>query len=246
MTIDNPSPGIRCRTCFTLIELLVVVAIIAVLVALLLPALNQARSLARSNVCLSNLKNLGMAMGHYENDWNDYIPRTRYHYDNTQNDGSWDTALWPYLQITAQTKWTDTTRVIFHCPTDDLVRPYGPTGPRSYMINDEVSATTTPDPKCPPGKQWTRFPNSSHLILLACEPYQYSYIGYDLHTNKSWDTWHYYCTFSSQHNRGTNFLMVDGHAQRLEATDVSNWAAGTFDIPWNEGNRRWWWIEGTY
>lgn len=58
---------------FTLIELLVVVAIIAVLVAILMPTLSQARENARSTVCLSNLRQIGVADQIYadeNNDWN--------------------------------------------------------------------------------------------------------------------------------------------------------------------------------
>jgi prepilin-type N-terminal cleavage/methylation domain-containing protein/prepilin-type processing-associated H-X9-DG protein len=62
--IENP----KSRS-FTLIELLVVVAIIAVLVALLLPALQVARERARQLACLSNLKQIGIAVTMYPDDF---------------------------------------------------------------------------------------------------------------------------------------------------------------------------------
>ena len=59
---------------FTLIELLVVIAIIAILAAMLLPALSAARASAKSAQCISNMKNIGLALANYTSANNDLIP----------------------------------------------------------------------------------------------------------------------------------------------------------------------------
>src|SRR5688500_17999691 len=63
------------RSGFTLIELLVVIAIIALLAAILFPVFARARENARKSSCANNLKQVGVAMLQYTQDWDEvYVP----------------------------------------------------------------------------------------------------------------------------------------------------------------------------
>ncbi|MGC8668104.1 MAG: type II secretion system protein [Chthonomonadales bacterium] len=62
------------RTSFTLVELLVVIAVIAILAALLLPVFSAARAAARQTVCVSQLRQIGMACQMYRQDYGEFPP----------------------------------------------------------------------------------------------------------------------------------------------------------------------------
>ena len=80
------------RRGFTLIELLVVIAIIAILIALLLPAVQQAREAARRTQCRNNLKQWGLALHNYHDQYNMFPPAAI-----SGQGGSWGPSFYPML-----------------------------------------------------------------------------------------------------------------------------------------------------
>ncbi|QDT66519.1 DUF1559 domain-containing protein [Calycomorphotria hydatis] len=86
---------------FTLVELLVVIAIIAILIALLLPGVQQAREAARRSQCKNNLKQLGLALHNYHDNFRQFPPghgNIWNRWQGTGNHGSWLSRLLPYVE----------------------------------------------------------------------------------------------------------------------------------------------------
>ncbi|RYX82197.1 DUF1559 domain-containing protein [bacterium] len=90
---------------FTLIELLVVIAIIAILAAILFPVFSRARENARKTSCLSNMKQMGLGIVQYTQDYDGNYPQN---YNGSTTSYGWADAIQPYLKSTQ----------IYQCPSD--------------------------------------------------------------------------------------------------------------------------------
>lgn len=110
------NPG-RCDTteptgstsAFTLVELLVVVAIIAILAGILLPTLSRAKEQGRAAVCMSNMRQIGLASATYALDSGGHLPGFRTWLYSKVGDLTTGT-LYPYLK----------SKAVYICPTDRL------------------------------------------------------------------------------------------------------------------------------
>src|SRR5262249_15795329 len=84
------------RPAFTLIELLVVIAIFAILAAILFPVFAQARAKARQAACLSNMKQIGLGLMMYAQDYDETLPG-----NSTLNVNGVTDPRWPAPAISA-------------------------------------------------------------------------------------------------------------------------------------------------
>ncbi len=122
---------------FTLIELLVVIAIIGILAAILFPVFARARENARRSSCQSNLKQIGLGLMQYSQDYDErFVPCGRNTADANYND-PWAEVIQPYMK----------SKQVFRCPSnpEELPMSFTPTNARittNYIANGTRGAQT--------------------------------------------------------------------------------------------------------
>ena len=129
-----PIESNRFRQAFTLIEILVVLAIISLLSAILFPAFARARENARSSACLSNLKQVNLAMNQYSQDFDEHFPPISSGQYNVASNPYifWPNFVLPYIKNTQ----------VFTCPdfpNDGNTVGAKPTSANFYVSGSDCS-----------------------------------------------------------------------------------------------------------
>ena len=194
------------RKAFTLIELLVVIAIIAILAAILFPVFAKAREKARQSSCQSNMKQMGVAILQYCQDYDEKYPG-RNSYDEPH---SWRVNIQPYIK----------SGQVFACPsnTRNVYMSSDGTYPISYCCNGwDYNGES---PMVWGGGRSLAASIAPAQLILVCE------------SNQNWSEMNLdYCWDWRQDNRGglflghmgqANWLFADGHVKTMKATSTYN------------------------
>jgi len=190
------APGEAARGgAFTLIELLVVIAIISILASILFPVFSRARSKARRTACMSNMRQLAMAIVMYAGDYDETLPLWSLVGGSPVGGAppagtepyTWDTQLMAYVRNTG----------IFLCPEN----PHG-RDKRSYALPRYVSGQAVGAPPAPT-KTALLFEKGAYDLGIWQDA-----TGESFHQSTSFEKGPPYF-----HDDGKHFVFLDGHVK---------------------------------
>ena len=182
------------------------IAIIAILAGLLLPALARAKERARAVACLSQMRQLSLAVRFYADDNGDLFPRSM-HSAAAHDQLPWGRALAPQFGV-AGAAWTNLLQGIYHCPTDKRTSSW------SYGQNVFFELGPADDYFGKPQTWWrvSSVPHPATTILHAENDSDADHIMP-----------HFWMSFAdatdvaaTRHNGRANYNFVDGHAERRD------------------------------
>ncbi|MDX1934281.1 MAG: DUF1559 domain-containing protein [Capsulimonadales bacterium] len=228
----------RKQNAFTLIELLVVIAIIAILAAILFPVFAQAREKARQTSCLSNNKQIGLAMMMYVQDYDEQFPNQPR--GANPAGGNWPELIadiWPFYIgnyiSAAPSDWSSPRGNVYACPSNtiirglsqsqvnnalvlgiDLVGRYRLTlradGTYAYLANYAINDSIVGETNVTGLAVWDR-PAEAYMIMEGRGDGDLDSNDVDEEDNES------FCG----HSNGMNITYVDGHAKYLRCNRVA-------------------------
>jgi prepilin-type N-terminal cleavage/methylation domain-containing protein/prepilin-type processing-associated H-X9-DG protein len=224
------------RRGFTLIELLVVIAIIAILAAILFPVFAQAREKARQAACLSNMKQVGIGLQMYAQDYDETLPPSRDvvpHFGDPNVISRSPNFLGSLLPYTKN-------RAIFACPSAIRNLPYAP----NVMPPTELSDTNLLGNGVVMGRSLAIIDRPADIVYcqeLNWRINQAQLRPATLDKGRTYTAWHYTSPigegYSNLHREGGNLVFADGHAKFRRYKALRSGDFGLIpDQPWSPTN----------